>query len=198
MWQFPIFVFSIEGLEVARKRIDCGPPIELSNGVVFGKIMQRCTICEECGEKTHFLGAQNGSGVYPVKINGKFHSVRRLVFEFNGGKLKSNGKIITKCHNHRCINPAKLKQVTMSEIIKQAVADGNFMGELHKYKIAQSKRKANGKINQTDADAIRYDGRSSTVIAAEMGLSSSFIRSVKNGRVRKNYFENVFSGLGAR
>lgn len=183
---------------MARKKIDCGPPIELSTKYIIDSIKRRCDICPDCGERTSFLGCQNASGVYPMKVNQKWYSVRRVIFEHHGGKLRKNGKIITTCPNHRCIDPEKLVQVSMRQIIKQAVADGKFMTEITRAKIAKAKRKTHGKIEQATAESIRFDSRTSNVIAKETGISESYVRAIRSGAARKSYGSNPFSGLGAR
>lgn len=179
---------------MARKRIDCGPPVELSNVWMLAYIAQKCHTCPECGEKTSYGGAINSNGVYALRINGKHYSIRRVVFELNGGKLKKNGKIITTCQNHQCMNVKLLKQVTMRHIVLEASKSGKLHNLLTSAKTARTKRMASG-LSQEYAERIRLDDRSSPVIAAEAGLSTSYVRAIKNGICRKSYTPSPFAGL---
>ena len=184
---------------MGRKRIDCGPPVELSNPRVLQNIAQRCAVCEECGKRTHWLGAKNQQDVYPLRVNQRCYSVRRVVFELNGGTLKQNSKIITTCANHRCIDPAQLKQVTMKHIVREALREGKLFTPASRAKIAATQRANKGKITQEAAEQIRLDTRPSTVIAAENGISDSYVRAIRQGTARKTYGGgNPFAGLGAR
>lgn len=159
-------------------------------------IARRCAICEECGKRTHWLGSKNTQGVYPLRISRRCYSVRRVVFELNGGKLKENSKIITTCENHRCIDFPKLKQVTMKHIVRQALKEGKLFTPVMRAKIAATQRAAVGKITQEVAEQIRLDTRSSTVIAAENGISDSYVRAIRQGVARKTYGGcSPFAGL---
>jgi len=179
---------------LARKKIDCGPPVELSNPRMLAYINQKCHICEECGEKSHWPGAKNESGVYPLRINQKTYSVRRVVYELNGKKLQKGGMIVTKCHNHRCMNTALFRQVRMDYIVREAQRAGTLRTKAINRKIAETKRLA-GKITQDAADSIRMDDRRSADVAAEHGISDSYVRAIRAGHARKCYAVTPFAGL---
>ena len=183
---------------MARKRIECGPPVELSTAYLKRYVAQRCHICRDCGEKTHWPGAQNPSGVYPIKINGNTISVRRLVLMLHDVKLRKNWKVISECENHRCINLKTLRQVSMKHIVREAVRDGKLMTPLIRAKIAATRRQTVGKITQEAAEIIKLDPRVSDVIAAEHGISGSYVRAMKGGRARLDYSANPLKGLGVR
>lgn len=183
---------------MGRKKIDCGPPIELSGPYILNKIMRRCAICPECGKKTHWLGARNPSGVYPIKIGPKSHSVRRVVYELSGGKLRDDGKLITTCDNHRCIDFEQLRQVTMRHIVREAVRTGKLMNRATVAKIAATKRKTQSKITQEAARQIFLDTRPSPKVAAEYGISDSYVRAIRAGKSRRDFSPSPFAGLGAR
>ena len=180
---------------MARKKIECGPPIELSSKYLKNYIEQKCHVCEECGEKTHWPGAENNKGAYPVRVNGKSVSVRRLAFELNGGVLKKNSKIITTCPNHRCINFKLLRQVTMAYIVKEAVKAGTMHTPQSCAKIADTKRRTVGKLSQEAAESIRLDFRPAALVAEENGISESYVRTIRRGAARKSYTANPFWGL---
>lgn len=183
---------------MGHKKIDCGPPVELSGPYILNKIMRRCSVCPECGKKTNWLGARNDSGVYPIKIGPKTHSVRRVVYELSGGRLRDQGKLITTCDNHRCIDFEKLQQVTMKHIVREASRQGKLMTLATVAKIAAIKRRTQGKITQEAAEQIRLDTRSSPKVAAEYGVSDSYVRAIRAGRSRRDFTPSPFAGLGAR
>ncbi len=180
---------------MARKKIECGPPIELSSKYLKAYIDQKCHICEECGEKTHWPGAENNKGAYPVRVNGKSVSVRRLAFELNGGVLKKNSKIITECMNHRCINFKLLRQVTMAHIVREATKAGKLHTLSIRAKIAETKRHQVGKISQEAAEAIKVDFRPAALVGDEYGISESYVRALRRGDARRNYAPSPFAGL---
>lgn len=191
---------------MARKFVECGPPKELSWPHIMGYIWQKCHICPECGEKTHWPGAaanncKGSSGTFPIRVNGRPRQVRRLVWEYSGRKLKAGQKIITTCENRRCINPELLKQITMAHIVREALAAGKLNNiEIHR-KIAATKLATVGKLTDAQVNEIRSDGRKSPEIAKEYGCSEAYARAIKAGTARRfaaiaaNPF---FAGLGAR
>jgi hypothetical protein len=184
---------------MAHKKIDCGPPVHLSNGWVMDYISRRCTICPDCGEKTNWTGHKNkSSGLYQIRIHGKQRSVRRVVFELNGGKLNPKKKIVTTCDNHRCLNFALMKQVGMEYIIKGAIEAGTLHTKTAHRKIAEKRRATCGKLTQEQARAIRDADGPSPEIAKQYGVSDSYIRAIRSGRARRDYMATAFCGLGAR
>lgn len=189
---------------MGRKKIDCGPPIELSTKHVMDRIWARCHVCDECGQKTHWPGHINDkTETYPsytVKVNGRTFSVRRLVYQFSRGRLKEGSKIITECPNHRCLNPGLLRQVTMKHIVAEAARAGKTNTLEIRRKISQTKLRTVGKLTNDQIAKIRLDFRPSPIIAKEMGCSESYVRAVRKGSARRfaGAASNPWAGLGAR
>lgn len=184
---------------MAHKTASGFPPINLSNGYVLQKIMRGCTTCPECGEKTNWTGHLNKSnGMYHISVRGRRFSVRRLVLELNGKKLRPGSKVITRCDNHRCINLELLEQVDMRHIIAEAMAAGTMHTLAARKKIAEKRRAACGVITQEQAREIRMSDLPSNAEAAKHGITASYVRAIRAGIARKDYAATPFSGLGAR
>jgi hypothetical protein len=188
---------------MAWKKIECGPPVELSGPYILNYIFQRCHICEECGEKTHWPGCPDGLDRgrhrnYPIKINGRTYKVRRVVHELAIGPIKRKNVVVSTCENERCISLKKIKQVGKDWVVKRSAKEGNLNKYQTRLKISKAKLAAVGKLTDEQVIRIRMDERPSPEVAAEFKCSESYVRALRTGYARKFVAAgNPFSGLMA-
>lgn len=189
---------------MARKKIECGPPVELSGPYILNYIFQRCHICEECGEKTHWPGCVEGLDHgrhrnYPVKINGKAYKVRRVVHELAIGPIKRKNVVVTTCENERCISVKKIKQVGKDWVVKRTAKEGRLNNYQSRLKNSKARLASAGKLTDEQVIQIRMDDRPSPKVAQEFKCSESYVRALRTGYARKFVSAgNPFQGLGAR
>lgn len=187
---------------MARKKVECGPPYELSTKYVLEKIWGNCKLCHECGNHSHWTGAPNGKGseferTFPIRINGKTYQVRRIIWASMGRYFCKNDRIVTKCPNPRCIAPELLTRRYMRDVVREAVAAGKTQDPQTRAKISAAKQAAVGKVTDEEVMVIYMDPRPSTQIAPEFDVSDSFVRAIKAGKVRQLALmkQNPFAGL---
>lgn len=186
---------------MARKKIECGPPVELSGPYILNYIYQRCHICEECGEKTHWPGCSEGSKTerlrnYPIKINGRVYKVRRVVHELTIGPIKRGHVVVSTCENERCINKEKIKQVTKAWVVKRSAKEGKLNTYESRLKNSKTRLANVGKLTDEQVLQIKFDERASPAVAAEYGCSESYVRAIRSGERRRfSAIRNPFAGL---
>lgn len=190
---------------MARKKVECGPPYELSTRYVLEKIWGGCKVCEECGNHSHWTGCQSGKGqefarTFPITVNGKTYQVRRVIWASMGRQFFKNDRIVTSCANPRCIAPEMLVRRFMRHVVRDAVANGKTQGPQTRARISATKLAAVGKVTDEEVWAIYMDPRTSTAIAKDFPVSGALVRAIKAGKARKMALmkHNPFAGLGAR
>ena len=142
---------------------------------------------EECGECLLWMGALSDQGHPIYKPYGKpCTTVRRGMFELNGGKLVRRKPIDTTCGEKLCINPDHLFQSTIRNVAKRAAKRGAFSGLAKGAKIAE-KRRGTMKLTIEQAREIRLSIESGPVLALRYGVNKSLINGIKAGRAWKEY-----------
>lgn len=194
---------------MAWKFIECGPPKELSWPHILASIWQRCHICEDCGQKTHWGGCANGlskskQGTFPIRVNGKTYQVRRLIWASMGKTFVKNDRIVTGCTNPRCIASDKLKRIFMRHIVADAVKSGKIHTTRSRIKNSKTKQAQVGKLTDDDVRRVYFDPRTEKEAyeeyAAEFGCTPRYIKGIKSGAFRSLAIMDFgpFAGLGER
>lgn len=153
---------------------------------------------EEIGEC--WIWQQGTTNGYPsMKVKGcGCRLVRRIVVELDGRPAQAREPVATTCGEALCVNPAHLARTTIRAIAKKAAAAGAFSGKARGAKIAAAKRaSAHSKLTLEQAREIRLSEEAGPALAARYGVNPSLIKSIRAGRVWKDY-SSPFAGLGAR
>lgn len=106
---------------------------------------------------------------------GKFRAAHRVAWEHaNACRVPRGRMVLHLCDNRACVNPDHLFLGTAQDNSSDMVAKGRSMrGEAH--------HKA--KLSEADVMAIRQDGRSESVIAADYGVAKSTINAIRARRI---------------
>lgn len=121
-------------------------------------------------------------------------TVRRIAYEASGKKLQPRNPVRATCIEPLCVNPRHLKQMTMQEQCKQVAAKGGWKGAARIAKMANTKRKTQGKLSMEKAQEIRASDESIDVLAERYGVNRSLILRVRRG-IGWQEFNSPFAGL---
>ena len=116
---------------------------------------------------------KNEDGYPKIKINNKYISVHRYIYEKNFGKIPKGLLIRHRCDNPACINIKHLKIGTQQDNMNDKVErhrQSKLKGELH----------GRSKLTQNQIIKIRKDVRSQRTISEEYGVSHQHISLIKN------------------
>ena len=125
------------------------------------------------------------TGVYNNKapqlfVDGKYHLVRRLLWQVECGPIPTGQHPRLTCGNPRCVELAHIRLRTTRQIAKEVAKTGAYSGLLRRAKISAARRKA-GKLTQADVDRIRA-ADNGAAIARELGISKSAAANIRAGK----------------
>jgi hypothetical protein len=150
-----------------------------------------------CVEEGDCLIWQRGKGKLPqVTVGGKKVNIRKLIATERGDRMISGAVFGCSCMTEKCIAPAHIRQRNRSQHGEFFGALGAYSGPLKIAKMAATKR-AKSKLDDEKVAAIRASSKTALVLSAEYGVAASYITSIRNGNLWKNY-ASPFAGLGAR
>ena len=132
-----------------------------------------------------------------MKHDGKVANVRRLVLIERG--VPMTGFIATyTCGNPACVNPEHTGRSTRTQMNRRIMAEmSGATNTLRVKRIADTKRRTDAKLSQTDVDQIRASDDRYEDMAARFGVSKSLIGRVRRGEVWRTFSASPFSGLFA-
>ena len=154
---------------------------------------------EEVGEC--WIWQQGLTNGYPsMKVKGcGCKLVRRIAVALDGRQASPRQPVTVTCNEPLCVNPAHLKPSSNQAVAKKAGAAGAFSTKARCAKIAAAKRASgSAMLNMEKAREIRSSEESGPKLAERYGVNVSLIKSIRAGRVWKEYSKNFFDGLGAR
>lgn len=152
---------------------------------------------EEYGECMEWKGYHQNKTPH-VQQGDRFMSVRQLMWELLGKKLKAGYFYGTSCNNPSCVNPKHIVERSHSDHAKKCAqkVNHNALPRLVKLAKAAEKRRI---LSQEQVCSILIDQRPSREIANDFGVSKSLICRIKSGKAHKtvNAMNNPFWGLMA-
>lgn len=119
-------------------------------------------------------------------------SVRRVLWEWKSGSLKTSEVLKPTCENPACINLEHMKKIKINSHRK-----GEVRPLATRMRMAQAMRKIR-KLSAEDAAEIRASTDNLAITAARYGVTASNISFIRRGVTFKDYSAGHFSGLGAR
>lgn len=122
------------------------------------------------GECWLWIGKYTSSSYIQINFNKKRINVSRYMYEKYNKKVDKKCNIGRNCGENKCINPKHLITVSKSDrVIKKRI-------EMRK-------------VNPEDVEKIRLDSRKNREIAEEYGLTIHHVRSIKNGQIWNEDFD---------
>lgn len=119
-------------------------------------------------------------------------SVRRVLWEWRSGSLKTADVLKPTCENPACVNLEHMKKIRINSHRK-----GEVRPPATRMRMAQAMRKIR-KLTAEDAAEIRASTDNLKTTAARYGVTTSNISFIRRGVTFKDYSAGHFSGLGSR
>lgn len=137
-----------------------------------------------------------GKGKIPqITRDGTKHNIRKLLTVMNGGRVSKGSMFGCSCGNSKCVAEEHISQRTRQQHGAYFGNRGAYSGPLKIAKMAATKR-SKSKLNDEKVAEIRASTKSAKALSAEFGVAASYITSIRNGNLWKNY-SSPFAGLGA-
>lgn len=120
-----------------------------------------------------WVGGKNGGGYGIFGLNRRSVLAHRAAWAFvNSAMPHPKVKVLHDCDNPACQNPAHLFLGTQADNVADMIAKG-------RKRVASGERTGNAKLTVVQVDAIRGDGRSQSIIAADYGLHQTTVSRIK-------------------
>lgn len=121
-----------------------------------------------------------------IRIQGRRHSIRRLLWEELHGRRLGKYVVRVQCEDPLCVSPWCLRRVSKSELMRRAWDEGKFTAERAR-KMALTKR-AQGVLTAEQVQEIRTSKLSVRKMAAKLGCcTAAYVQLVRVGRSWKDY-----------
>ena len=126
-----------------------------------------------------WIGSKNRVGGYgQIRVEGRLVQAHRFSFELHGGKLPPNMRVLHKCDNPSCVNPAHIYAGSQSENVRDAwkrsgrvpagfclmVGEDNYRAKLTDEKVRQIRSLADEGFRHEDI-AVGFGVHQTTVSA---------------------------------
>lgn len=136
-------------------------------------------------EKTDDCWIWNGAAKetgYGVLNDGTGRTIRahRFAYEYFVGPIPNGLDVRHSCHNRRCVNPEHLSVGTRRDNMRDMVEAGRYGPS----RVRRGVANPHGKLTDDDVRAIRRDPRPLAVIAAEHGVSRSYVSAIRHRHQR--------------
>lgn len=109
-------------------------------------------------------------------------TARRAMYELSVAPIPEQRKLLCKCENPLCINPAHMKVVKAGAILKKAYKEGKLSTYAKRVKISTYQREHNAKLTLEQAREIRESPNKQEYLATVYGVSRGYISHIKSGR----------------
>ena len=122
---------------------------------------------------------RNRGGYGKARHGGKVHLAHRVSWEVHNGPIPAGMCVCHRCDTPSCVNPEHLFLGTQADNVRDMAAKGRGRapaGEAHR----------SAKLTAADVAAIRADGRTPRIIAAEYGVSRPQISAIRLGKNWRN------------
>lgn len=150
--------------------------------------------CDEEGECLIWGG---GSAKVPhISFDGSKINVRALVLRAHSVERIDGTMLGCSCGNRKCVEFDHIRQRTRLQHAQHFGKLGAYSGPVKIAKMAATKR-AKSKLDDEKVAAIRISTKSAKALSAEYGVAASYITSIRNRQLWKDY-NSPFAGLGAR
>ena len=127
-----------------------------------------------------WLGASDPCGYGQMCVNGRIERAHRLAWLLSNGEIEENLRVLHRCDNPPCVNPAHLFLGTQLENVRDCITKKrNNYGE----------RCGSAKLSEPDVRAIRElvsSGHRQSDLAKRFGVSHQQISRVSLGRAWKH------------
>lgn len=141
------------------------------------------------GECLIWQSALCGSGFPCCKVDGRYVSVRRWIYEQIKGSIPNKMYVVTTCRDKKCVNPDHMQIMSQSEY-KLMIG---YSSVRRNAGIAAAMRKKS-RISQDDVEIIRTSALSAKEIAAQYKISSRYVYQIRSYQKRVDY-RDVWAGL---
>lgn len=122
-----------------------------------------------------WTGAKSERGYGKFNPHGKTVRAHRFSWELHHGP--ATGLVLHRCDNRLCVRPEHLFLGSNKD---------NTVDAIFKLRLANGERHGNHKLSDAQVVAIRCDGRAYELIAAEMGVTPTHVRKIRNGSSRRD------------
>lgn len=148
----------------------------------------------QVGDCLEWKGSYTNRGQPRVKWDGKYVSVRRLVYKLACGELPSDMVVKTTCRNNKCVKQSHLVLLTRNEldiILRNNMPNGDESA-YRKYpeRFPRGEQCKKAKLTESDVIAIRSlrnnDNLPMTVIARQFGVSPSAVSAIMRHQAWKH------------
>lgn len=138
--------------------------------------------CEEVGKCLIWQRGVNSAGHPSARMEGKITAVRTAIYDLYGKTVRKDHVLITRCGDRRCLSESCIAQVTIGRMVKLSYERGH-RNTASEYKARQSAivRQGRTKLTQSQADAIKASDKKAREIAAEFGISESWVHKMRGG-----------------
>lgn len=177
-----------------KKKGLIGPPKDLSGPYLLQVIRSRSKECGDCWE----WGGSFTSGSVPMMYHqGRRCPVRALIMTGLKNSPTPSGHVASNsCENGHCVNPEHARSITKSKMLIRTRKNTNQ--EARAAKIAATKAKQLGKIDDAAFSRIMNGSEKGVHLAKELGVDQSLISAYRLGKAGRFRRSNPFAGLGAR
>jgi hypothetical protein len=144
--------------------------------------------CIEEGNCWLWQGAMSHGTTPIMRINGsrKLVPVRRFILQLKGAKVEGKKSYIT-CGNPKCVNPAHIKPMTGSQMLKRVAKQTGYAQRISRNaKIAAGKRKHSPITPELVAE-IRSSPESGHAIARRLGFCQATVQAIRAHDTWKDY-----------
>jgi hypothetical protein len=121
-----------------------------------------------------WTGARYTHGYGSLWWQGKAHRAHKLAWEEKNGAIPDGLLLRHDCDNKRCVNPGHMRLGTHAD---------NARDRVNRNRQAKGEGNGNARLSSSQAESIREDRRSSTIIAAEYGISPSLVSRIRRGEL---------------
>lgn len=153
------------------------PALPAAVAAVLHERMLEHTIDE--GDCVLWMGVYNNKSPQ-VFIDGRYHMVRRLLWQAERGPIPAGLHPRCTCGEPRCVNLEHVRLRTTRQIGKDAAKTGAWSAPLRRAKLAAAAR-ARSRLTQADVDRIR-EADNAAAIARELGISRSTATKIRRGQ----------------
>ena len=148
----------------------------------------------EVGDCMEWQGHIRQDNVPYITVNRQYMAVRRLILQLIGKPAKRGNFVGTTCGNQSCVNPEHIIERSRREHMRYAAS---MLDHNDPTIVVKQQRAVKRLLTPEDVEKIRFDERSATAIAAEVGCCRQVVSRIRRGTSHRivNASVNPFAGL---